>query len=142
MNNGLILQPMIGMMLLTAVVWVFMYARRIPAMKNARVPVQTYTIPEKVVELLPASVNYSAYNLKNLFELPVLFYALCLVLYVTETVDMTYLVAAWAFLGFRVLHSIVHCTVNIVMLRFYLYAAGALALWFMLFRAAIDIFSA
>ena len=142
MDNELILQPMIGMMLLTAIVWFFMYARRIPAMKSARVPVQVYTIPEKVAELLPAAVNYSAYNLKNLFELPVLFYALCLVLYVTETVDMTYVVAAWAFLILRVLHSIVHCTVNIVILRFYLYAAGALALWFMLLRAAIEIFSA
>lgn len=139
MNNDLILQPMIGMMLLTAVVWFYMYATRIPAMKNARAPAQTYTTPEKAVELLPASVNYSAYNLKNLFELPVVFYALCLTLFVTETVDTTYLVAAWAFLVFRVLHSAVHCTVNIVMLRFYLYSAAALALWFMLSRAAIDI---
>lgn len=137
----MILQPMIGMMLLTAIVWFYMYAKRIPAMKSARVPVQTYTIPEKVAELLPASVNYAAYNLKNLFELPVLFYGLCLMLYVTETVDTFYVVAAWAFLVFRVLHSIVHCTINIVMLRFYLYAAGALVLWFMLARAALDIFS-
>ncbi len=141
MDNGQILQPMIGLMLLTAIVWFYMYAKRIPAMKSARVPVQTYTIPEKVVELLPASVNYAAYNLKNLFELPVLFYGLCLVLYVTETVDSAFVVAAWSFLVLRVLHSIVHCTVNIVMLRFYLYAAGALVLWFMLARAAFIIFS-
>ena len=142
MNGALILQPMVGMMLLTAVVWFYMYARRIPAMRNTRVPVQTYTTPEKATELLPATVNYSAYNLKNLFELPVLFYALCLTLYVTDSVDMAYLIAAWVFLFFRVLHSVVHCTVNIVILRFYLYAAGALVLWFMLLRATIDVFTA
>jgi hypothetical protein len=141
-NNGLILQPMLGMMILTAIVWFFMYAKRIPAMKRARVPAQTYTTPEKAIELLPDSVNYPAYNLKNLFELPVLFYALCLVLYVTATVDLTYVVSAWVFFVIRVLHSFVHCTSNVVMLRFYLYCISALALWFMLVRAAIDIFGA
>ena len=130
---------MLGMLVLTATVWFYMYARRIPAMKKARVPVQTYTVPEKTIELLPESINYPAYNLKNLFELPVVFYALCLFLYVTDTVDTAYLVAAWLFLAFRVLHSIVHCTSNIVMLRFYLYAAAALALWFMLGRAVLGL---
>lgn len=140
MNNELILQPMLGMMILTALVWFVMYAKRIPAMKRARVPVQTYTTPEKAIELLPDSVNYPAYNLKNLFELPVLFYALCLVLYVTATVDMTNVIAAWLFFVFRVLHSFVHCTSNVVMVRFYLYSASALALWFLLARTAINIF--
>ena len=139
MNKELIMLPMLGMLVLTAVVWFYMYARRIPAMKKARAPVQTYTVPEKTIELLPESINYPAYNLKNLFELPVVFYALCLFLYVTDTVDTAYLVAAWLFLAFRVLHSIVHCTSNIVMLRFYLYAAAALALWFMLGRAVLGL---
>lgn len=135
MRNELILQPMLGMMVLTAVVWFVMYAKRIPAMKKARVPAQVYTTPEKTAELLPESVNYPAYNLKNLFELPVLYYALCLYLYVTQTADTPTIVAAWLFLAFRTLHSIVHCTSNVVMLRFYLYSAAALALWFMLGRA-------
>jgi len=139
MNNDLILQPMIGMMLLTAAVWFFMYARRIPAMQQARKPAQVYTTPEKVIELLPDAVNYPAYNLKNLFELPVLFYALCLVLYVTSIVDLTYVIAAWMFFAFRLLHSIVHCTSNVVMVRFALYSVSALALWFMLGRAALDL---
>ena len=139
MKNELILQPMLGMMLLTAIVWFVLYARRIPAMKKARKPVQVYTTPDKVVEFLPETVNYPANNLKNLFELPVLFYGLCLYLYVTQNVDMAYLIAAWAFFAFRVLHSLVHCTSNIVMLRFYLYAAGALALWFMLGKAVIGL---
>ncbi|MBT8103634.1 MAG: MAPEG family protein [Gammaproteobacteria bacterium] len=138
MNNELILQPMLGMMVLTAIVWFVMYTKRIPAMQKARMPVQTYTTPDKAAELLPDSVNYSAYNLKNLFELPVVFYALCLLLYVTQAVDMTYVIAAWLFFGFRVLHSFVHCTSNVVILRFYLYLAAALALWFMLGRAVFN----
>jgi len=137
-NDDLILQPMLGMMVLTAIVWFVMYAKRIPAMKKARAPVQTYTTPEKIAELLPEAVNYPAYNLKNLFELPILFYGLCLFLYVSGSVDTTYVIAAWLFFSFRVLHSIVHCTSNIVMLRFYLYCGAALALWFMLGRAVIS----
>jgi hypothetical protein len=138
MNRDLILQPMLGTMLLTAVVWFVMYAKRIPAMKKAGVPVQAYTTPDKAVELLPEAANNSANNLKNLFELPVLFYGLCLFVYVTGAVDTGYVIAAWLFFAFRVVHSFVHCTSNIVMLRFYLYSAGAFALWFMLGRAVVD----
>ena len=129
--------PMLGMMALTAIVWFVMYARRIPAMRKARLPAQIYTTPETIPHHLPEFVNYPANNLKNLFELPVLFYALCLYLYATGHVDQAHVISAWLFFAFRVLHSIVHCTRNIVMLRFYLYSAAALVLWFMLGRALI-----
>ena len=41
------------------------------------------------------------------------------------------------FLAFRVLHSAMHCTLNIVNVRFALYLVAALALWFMALRAAL-----
>ena len=44
--------------------------------------------------------------------------------------------AAWIFAAFRIVHSAVHCTINIVMVRFWLYLISALALWFMMARAA------
>jgi len=138
-GRDLILQPVIGMMLLTAVVWFVLYSKRIPAMKKARLPTQTWTTPDKTVELLPEAINYPAYNFKNLFELPVVFYALCLVLFVTNSVDNVHVIAAWTFVAFRVLHSVIHCTVNIVMARFLCYLVASLALWFMLARATIDI---
>jgi len=141
MNADVIFLPMLGMMLLTAVVWFYLYSIRIPAMKRARVAVQTYTTPDKVVEHLPEEANYPANNFNNLFQLPVLFYGLCLYLFVSGNVDGIYVVAAWAFFVLRVLHSIVHCTRNIVVVRFYLYAAGAMVLWFMLGRALIDGFA-
>jgi hypothetical protein len=137
MNVNAIFLPMLATMALTAVVWSYMYAKRVPAMRRARVSVQTYTTPEKVAEILPDEINYSANNLKNLFELPVLFYGLCLYLSVSGNVDAAYVVAAWLFFVFRTLHSVVHCTSNIVMVRFYLYAAGATVLWLMLGRALI-----
>ncbi len=138
-NGELILQPLVAMMLLTAVVWFVLYARRIPAMQKLGLPVQTWTSPDKTLELLPAAVNYPAYNFRNLFEMPVLFYALCVVIYVTGAADSTYLVAAWLFVAFRVLHSLIHCTINRVMARFLSYLASSLVLWFMLGRLALEI---
>ena len=137
MNPETIFLPMLATMTLTAIVWFYMYARRIPAMRSARISVQTYTTPEKLAEHLPEEVNYSAHNLKNLFEAPVLFYGLCLYLFVSGNVDTAYVVSAWLFFVLRAFHSIVHCTRNIVMLRFYLYVGSALALWYMLGRALI-----
>jgi len=137
MNPEAIFLPMLATMALTAIVWFYMYARRIPAMRRAGVSAQTYTTPDKIAEHLSEEVNYPANNLKNLFELPILFYALCLYLFVSGNVDTTYVIAAWLFFLFRALHSFVHCTRNIVMLRFYFYSGAALALWFMLGRALI-----
>lgn len=139
MNNEQILAPMLGMMVLTAVVWFVLYARRIPAMRQAGVPAQEYTTPDKGATLLPEAVSYPSNNFKNLFELPVLFYALCIYLFVTESVQAADVYAAWLFFGFRGVHSAIHCTVNIVIARFAAYFAAALALWFMLARAVLGL---
>jgi hypothetical protein len=60
---------------------------------------------------------------------------------VTGQVDAAYVNAGWIFVLFRVLHSAVHCTFNLVMLRFYLYLISTLALWFMFARAALGHFA-
>ena len=135
-----ILQPMLAMMALTAVVWFVLYARRLPAMHKVGRSAQDYTTPDKGAALLPEAVSYPAHNFRNLFELPVIFYALCLYLYVTGTAAGPDVAAAWAFVGFRALHSLIHSTVNIVMARFFAYLAATVALWFMLVRALLEAF--
>ena len=59
-----------------------------------------------------------------------IFYALALVLFVTGQVDAVYVGAAWVFVVFRALHSAVHCTINVIMVRFTLYLVSTLAVWF------------
>lgn len=135
MMNEQILQPMVGMMALTAIVLIVMYAKRIPAMRKVGKPAQAYTTPDKGLQMLPEEVSYAAHNFKNLFELPVIFYALCLYLFVTQSAQQADVIAAWIFLVFRVIHSAIHCTVNIVMLRFLAYIMATFALLFMLVRA-------
>jgi hypothetical protein len=135
-----ILQPMLAMMALTAIVWFVLYARRLPAMRKVGRSAQDYTTPDKGAALLPEAVSYPAHNFRNLFELPVIFYALCLYLHVTGTAAGADVTAAWLFVGFRALHSLIHSTVNIVLARFLAYLAATLALWFMLVRALLGAF--
>ena len=139
MNQTAIFLPFAGMLLLTFLVWVYMYARRLPfILRNKFTPDQL--TPSEFARLSPPAVANPSDNLKNLFELPTIFYAVVLFLYATRQVDGLYAGAAWAFFGFRVLHSIVHCTFNFVPLRFWLYAISAVALWFMVFRLALQLF--
>ena len=140
MDPQTIFAPFFAQMFLTLVVWVYMYARRIPFILSLGANVDLRKAGE-LARLSPAAVSNPSDNLKNLFEMPVLFYALVLYLFVTREVDATYVVAAWIFVAFRAAHSIVHCTFNLVLLRFYLYLAATVALWFMLFRAALHYLS-
>ena len=135
--DAAIFEPFLGMMLLTLAVWITMYVRRIHYVTTHGIAPQSLTTPERVAELVPEPVAYAANNLKNLFELPVLFYALCVYCYVTASVDPTTVASAWAFLALRVLHSIVHCSFNLVILRFALYVASSVVLWFMLIRTVV-----
>ena len=141
MNGSNIFGPFFAMIGLTMVVWVYMYIRRIGFLNALDIEPDEVT-PARLAELSPPAVSNPSDNLKNLFEVPVLFYAIVLYLYVTSQVDPVYTVAAWGFVILRVAHSTVHCTVNIVMVRFYLYAASALALWFMVVRAAWGLIAA
>ena len=140
MQQHAILAPFLAMMLLTMFVWIYMYMRRIHYSVVNRINPQKLATPEKAAALIPEQINNPANNLKNLFEMPVLFYALCLYLLLTQTVDTTYAIAAWLFVAFRVLHSIVQCTSNHVMTRFRLYMIASLALWFMFLRALFQSF--
>jgi hypothetical protein len=131
-----IFMPFFATMALTFLVWLYMYARRIPFITGSKLTPGQLT-PLELARLSPPAVANPSDNLKNLFEIPTLFYALVLYLFVTRRVNEFYLDAAWVFVAFRALHSLVHCTVNIVVLRFWLYAISTLALWAMVGRAVM-----
>jgi hypothetical protein len=136
MNQQSIFAPFLSMMVLTFAVWLYMYTRRIPFIIRSKLTPDQMT-PLELARLSPPAVSNPSDNLKNLFEIPTLFYALILYLFVTQRVDGVYLIAAWVFVGFRAMHSIVHCTINIVVLRFWLYALSTTTLWLMVGRAVI-----
>jgi hypothetical protein len=129
--------PFFAMLVLTFLVWVYMYVRRIRFLTANKVSPVDLAIPGALAKISPPGVANPSDNLKNLFEIPVLFYALVLYLYVTNQVDPVYVSAAWVFVAFRALHSLVHCTFNLVPLRFALYLSSTLALWFIAGRTLL-----
>ena len=136
-STAAILGPVLAMFVLTAVVWMYMYVLRIGYMRRERIDPQSVRSPERKRELIPEEINYPADNLANLTELPVVFYALCLLLYVTGLADGFDVAAAWAYAGLRGAHSAVQCTTNKVMQRFTVYAASSMILWLMVGRTVI-----
>ncbi|MDY6980043.1 MAG: MAPEG family protein [Pseudomonadota bacterium] len=138
MNQAAIFIPFSGMLLLTMVVWFYMYYLRLSYLARAGVDPQQASTSQQLLAILPPRINLPSENLTNLFELPVLFYVVCLYLYVTGQVDPTYLVLGYGFFVFRLLHSVIHCTYNRVLHRFYTYSIASLALWAMVILAVID----
>jgi hypothetical protein len=134
-----LLAPMLSLMGLTTAVWLFMYVRRLGYMLGHGIDAQRVSTPQKMAELIPEAVERPANNLRNLCELPVLFYALCLVLMQQGWATALDVQLAWAFVGLRALHSLVHCTFNNVNARFAFYVLSSIALWVMLARVGLSV---
>ena len=129
MSQTSILLPCVAMVGLTAAVAVRLYVQRIGEMRARRIRPQAIATSTKAAEKLQ-KVN-AADNFRNLFEVPVLFYALCLALLATQSVNQFYLAGAWTYVGLRVMHSVIHCTYNNVNHRFAAYLLSTLDLFLM-----------
>lgn len=127
--------PMLGVMVLTLLVWAFMFIQRVGFARSNKLDIEQFKTPADVQALVPADASGASNNFKNLFELPVIFYAVCLYLTVTGQVDGFYTNCAWAFLALRCVHSLIHCSYNRVAHRFGVYILSAIALWLMVVRA-------
>ena len=110
--NAEIFIPMYYMVLLTASVFLVSTLIRF---KNVLVD-KTHTGSELMKIPLPASAaqitKQADRNLINLFEFPILFYAICVVLYVSGKVDAFFILLAYWFVGLRVAHSLYHIFIN------------------------------
>jgi len=123
-----ILFPLLFLVALTAAVWLWMYITRVPEIRRRRLRLQDLASAGAANEALKEVAGPSD-NLINLFEIPVLFYVLVILLYVTAATDTGYLLAAWGFVLLRVLHSLIHSSYNQVMHRFPVYVLSTLVLW-------------
>jgi hypothetical protein len=122
-----ILLPCIAMVALTAIVWVRLYVERIGEMRERRISAQSLSTSAKARERLQRTNG--ADNFRNLFEMPVLFYALCICLAMTGLAGPLFLAGAWAYVALRALHSFIHTTYNTVMHRFTVYALSSVLLF-------------
>lgn len=139
MEASAILQPVIALGLWTGVMMIWMYATRIPAIGETKIPEEDMGHPVGM-SYLPSEVRRIADNYNHLFEQPTLFYATCLVIALAGHVDAVAVNCAWAFVVIRVAHSLIQATVNIVMLRFGVFMVSWVVLLIMLIREALVIF--
>jgi hypothetical protein len=121
-----ILWPAVAMAGLTFLVWVRLYQLRLGEMARKRIDAQSLANAADSVRLLVDT--RASDNFRNLFELPVLFYAGVLLAAQLGVSDGVSLALAWAFVALRAVHSLVHCTFNHVMTRFVAYALATLVL--------------
>ena len=122
MNQTAIFYPIAVMMLLVVIVTCLMLKERMVEMKAFKIHPNTVASSSQMNAVLKNT--RAADNYKNVFEMPVLFYALCLALYATQSVSQGFLWAAWAYVALRVLHSVIHIAYNNVMHRFSVFATS------------------
>lgn len=140
MTNTEFLQPMLALILWTAVIWFWMYATRIPAMQKAGIDPDSARHPGSYGDLLPASTRSVADNHNHLHEQPTLFYALMLFAAVTGGMDDFALMVAWIYVGLRIVHSLVQIVIGKVMLRFTVFVLSSLALFTLLGKEVARVF--
>lgn len=125
-----ILKPLAVLAAWTMVMWVWMYATRLPAMTAAKLD------PDELVrqggktldQLLPAQTQWKAHNYNHLHEAPTVFYAVALALALMGQGNGLNATLAWAYVGLRIVHSLVQATINKVMIRFLLFSLSSLVL--------------
>ena len=142
MIHAEILQPLVALMGWTMIMWLWMYATRIPAMSKAGIDGKKM-VGETGAGLrgkLPDSVNWKADNYNHLHEAPTLFYAVGVVLAIVGQGDNLNVLLAWIYVGLRVAHSLVQSTRNVVMVRFVLFALSSLILAALIVNAAMAVF--
>lgn len=126
-----ILWPMIAQTALIFAIYFLMMRRRFGAVRAGTAKAKDYVIP--TIEPEPSATV--ARSLINQFELPVLFYVVCILLHVTSGATYLAQAIAWLFVFSRVAHALVHVTSNRLMLRQRLFSVGfvlVVILWVLL----------
>jgi hypothetical protein len=119
-SSTAIFWPVLAQVLLTYVVYVVMSSRRIGAVKAGNARPSDFKVPS--IEPEPSAT--AARNLTNQFELPVLFFAACLSLFVTGGAGMAAVIVAWVFVLARAAHAWIHLTTNRIRQRRMLFVVG------------------
>ena len=119
MNQIAIFWPVIVQVALTFAAYAIMSIRRVNAVKSGAARARDFKIPND-----PEQSATAARNVTNQFELPVLFYVVCLAQYQTGGAGVAAVVLAWLFVLSRLAHAWVHMTTNTVMLRRRIFMAG------------------
>ncbi|TCM22387.1 hypothetical protein EDF56_1011077 [Novosphingobium sp. PhB165] len=140
MTGMAILQPVVALAAWTMVMWFWLYGSRLSSFGKVD-PEELIDDPHVSLDhVLPPQVEWKAHNYNHLLQDPVIFYAISITLALLGLGDGMNAQVAWAYVGFRVMHSIVQTTFNRMPLRFAFYALSTFCLMFLIARAAVVMF--
>ena len=144
MMHADILKPLAVLAMWTMVMWVWMYATRIPAINKLPKPTEPGAdagwTGAMLEGLIPREIQWKAHNYNHLHEAPTVFYAVALALAMIGAGDGLNATIAWAYVVIRIVHSIWQATVNKVMPRFALFALSSLCLMALCLHLLIAVF--
>ena len=120
MPQDSIFMPMGALALLTFLVLILIPIRRFRAGFAGKIVPDDFKYGES--RNVPGEVSIPNRAYMNLLEMPILFYVIYLMLFVSARVDQTFLYLAWVYVGLRVLHSLIHVTYNDVYHRLTVFA--------------------
>ena len=129
MDQLALLKPVLILIIWTFIIFLIMAFGRVSFMNNP----QDAADSKDYKNQLPTWVNRTADNYNHLFEQPVAFYAVTLSIALINNFDSLVVQLAWAYVLIRVIHSLVQLSINIVLVRFFLFASGWLIIAFMAF---------
>ncbi|MGW8280900.1 MAPEG family protein [Sphingomonas aurantiaca] len=137
-----ILRPMVVLIAWTLVMLGWALATRLPAMKAANVDLRTLvgTKGSDADRSLPPQAQWKVHNYNHLMEQPTLFYAVCTVLALSGSGDGPNAWIAWAYVGLRIVHSLIQATSNRVRDRFVVFVLSSLTLVALTLHAALAVF--
>jgi len=136
-----ILWPTFALVAWIYAVWFWMYVERF-ALMRATPPTRDDFATMEAGKRYFAPVEMPAANLINLFEMPVLFFALVPLLLITHHANHIQVTLAWIYVALRVAHSLVQIVVLRVPLRFFVYLASCAVLAAMWIGFAVDMAAA
>ncbi|MEM1404201.1 MAG: MAPEG family protein [Pseudomonadota bacterium] len=128
MDNTM-LTPVLMLACWSLVMWIALYATRLPAMKQAGLLEGDGVREKSDMDVLPLSVRQVADNYNHLHEQPTVFYALAIYTYLVGNTDTVTVYCAWAYVALRVIHSLFQSTVNYVPVRFMIFICSSLCLF-------------
>ncbi len=141
-----IFEPVIALAVWTMIIWIWMYATRLPAMGRAGIDGKTMVgttgrgLRDDLVAKGEEKASWVADNYNHLHEAPTVFYAVAIVLALIGQGDGFNATIAWAYVGLRIAHSLVQILSNRVLMRFGLFALSSIALLMLVTHAAMSVF--
>ena len=139
MISNQIFLPVLVQILITISGYLLLGVRKSRAVKSNNVDLEKAALDN---DAWPDYVRVVSNNIRNQFQVPVLFYVLCILFYSIDAVSAMVLYLAWAFVISRAIHAYIHMSSNFVPARFTVFTIGFVIMIVMVVFAAIALLSA